>query len=486
MVPPPDGASGYVAYRATRVWRSACATRSPRASRSGRRCSPRSPTGPARRAAPLPVLGHAGGGRRRRAARLAGAAGGGGGGGRPAGAGVPRQGLAGRAFGAQQGGKRGHHLPDRRRSPSCRAASRCRFAPSPSSGWATRVCPRWASPSAASTRRWTPTCGSASRSTPTATVHGVTSWMPVYAPGGGGPVGWTLDVMRRLPDGFRYTMEFLIASACLAFKDGGRARWCSLSGVPLGPGRARTTPPSTAAGLDAFLDTLGATARAVLRVPVAAGVQVQVPAAVRPAVPRLPGRGGTAPDRGRAQPRVPARGRRARLHLHGPALGRVFVTSSMPHTRLRGVAGTTLRVVMARGGSSGLLARQSTRQVDPSAALHRRLPGAPGWQASDPVVEDGAPSRGGNRAGHEPDRRRAARRGPLRDQAVVAGLEALLLVLPALRPGKHPPRPAAGQQRRHRRRRAPGSRRTRTRTWRSSPGCYAAPWCTRTPPATPA
>ena len=46
-----------------------------------------------------------------------------------------------------------------------------------------------------------------------ATVHGVTSWMPAYAPGGGEPQGWTLDVMRRLPDGFRYTMEFLIASS---------------------------------------------------------------------------------------------------------------------------------------------------------------------------------------------------------------------------------------------------------------------------------
>jgi lysylphosphatidylglycerol synthetase-like protein (DUF2156 family) len=47
------------------------------------------------------------------------------------------------------------------------------------------------------------------------TVHGVTSWMPAYGSGGGSPQGWTLDVMRRLPDGFRYTMEFLIASACL-------------------------------------------------------------------------------------------------------------------------------------------------------------------------------------------------------------------------------------------------------------------------------
>ncbi|QMW68259.1 hypothetical protein H4N58_03205 [Mumia sp. ZJ1417] len=36
--------------------------------------------------------------------------------------------------------------------------------------------------------------------------------------------------MRRLPDGFRYTMEFLIASGCVAFKEQGYAM-VSLSGV---------------------------------------------------------------------------------------------------------------------------------------------------------------------------------------------------------------------------------------------------------------
>jgi lysylphosphatidylglycerol synthetase-like protein (DUF2156 family) len=87
------------------------------------------------------------------------------------------------------------------------------------------------------------------------TVHGVTSWMPAYGPGGGPPLGWTLDVMRRLPDGFRYTMEFLIASACLTFKEED-ARFVSLSGVPL----ARAGDPaddSDRGVLDAFLDTLG-------------------------------------------------------------------------------------------------------------------------------------------------------------------------------------------------------------------------------------
>ena len=40
------------------------------------------------------------------------------------------------------------------------------------------------------------------------TVNGITSWMPIFAPGQEQPVGWTLDVMRRLPGGFRYSMEF--------------------------------------------------------------------------------------------------------------------------------------------------------------------------------------------------------------------------------------------------------------------------------------
>jgi phosphatidylglycerol lysyltransferase len=63
------------------------------------------------------------------------------------------------------------------------------------------------------------------------TVHGITSWLPVYSPGGV-VRGWTLDVMRRLPDGFRPVTEFLIASACLAFQQSG-AELVSLSGAPL-------------------------------------------------------------------------------------------------------------------------------------------------------------------------------------------------------------------------------------------------------------
>jgi hypothetical protein len=87
------------------------------------------------------------------------------------------------------------------------------------------------------------------------TVHGVTSWMPAYGPGGGEPKGWTLDVMRRLPDGFRYTMEFLIASACLAFKEEG-ADFVSLSGVPLARAGAGVRDDDGTV-LDGFLATLG-------------------------------------------------------------------------------------------------------------------------------------------------------------------------------------------------------------------------------------
>jgi len=64
------------------------------------------------------------------------------------------------------------------------------------------------------------------------TVHGITSWMPVYA--SGRPAGWTLDFMRRNtdPGTFRGVMEFLIATAALTFQEEG-ARFVSLSGAPL-------------------------------------------------------------------------------------------------------------------------------------------------------------------------------------------------------------------------------------------------------------
>ncbi len=82
------------------------------------------------------------------------------------------------------------------------------------------------------------------------TVHGVTSWMPAYGPDGA-VVGRTLDVMRRLPDGFRPTTEFLIASACLEFKEQGCA-FVSLSGAPLAHGGAEE-----GSALDQLLSWLG-------------------------------------------------------------------------------------------------------------------------------------------------------------------------------------------------------------------------------------
>ncbi|MBP0454334.1 DUF2156 domain-containing protein [Kitasatospora sp. RG8] len=82
------------------------------------------------------------------------------------------------------------------------------------------------------------------------TVHGLTSWMPVYE--NGAPVGWTLDFMRRRSDGFRGVTEFLIASAALGFKEEG-ARFLSLSGAPL----ARSGQDAAPTGMQRMLDWMG-------------------------------------------------------------------------------------------------------------------------------------------------------------------------------------------------------------------------------------
>ncbi|BFV59071.1 DUF2156 domain-containing protein [Kitasatospora sp. CMC57] len=82
------------------------------------------------------------------------------------------------------------------------------------------------------------------------TVHGLTSWMPVYRDGA--PVGWTLDFMRRRSEGFRGVMEFLIASAALGFKEEG-AEFLSLSGAPL----ARAERGAELSALDRTMDWLG-------------------------------------------------------------------------------------------------------------------------------------------------------------------------------------------------------------------------------------
>jgi lysylphosphatidylglycerol synthetase-like protein (DUF2156 family) len=83
------------------------------------------------------------------------------------------------------------------------------------------------------------------------TIEGVTSWLPVHGEEGE-VTGWTLDVMRRRTDGFRPVMEFMIASACLTFKDQG-ALTVSLSGAPL----ARSDPDERLAGIDNVLDLIG-------------------------------------------------------------------------------------------------------------------------------------------------------------------------------------------------------------------------------------
>jgi lysylphosphatidylglycerol synthetase-like protein (DUF2156 family) len=89
-------------------------------------------------------------------------------------------------------------------------------------------------------------------------LHGITSWLPVYAGAGeggagerGAIVGWTLDLMRRRDGGFGPVMEFLIASSALHFAEEGY-RFVSLSGAPL------VRPSDLEAGpVDRLLDRLG-------------------------------------------------------------------------------------------------------------------------------------------------------------------------------------------------------------------------------------
>ena len=85
-------------------------------------------------------------------------------------------------------------------------------------------------------------------------VHGITSWMPVYA--GGRPVGWTLDFMRRDTEQgtFHGMMEFLIATAALTFQEEG-AQFISLSGAPL----ARLDRGEQPSALQRLLDIMAST-----------------------------------------------------------------------------------------------------------------------------------------------------------------------------------------------------------------------------------
>ncbi|MEU5841183.1 DUF2156 domain-containing protein [Rhodococcus sp. NPDC047139] len=85
-------------------------------------------------------------------------------------------------------------------------------------------------------------------------LHAVTSWMPVYRDGK--IVGLTLDFMRRRSDGFRPSIEFLIASAARSAGEEG-LEFLSLSGAPLAS--ADDTSGLDRGALDALLDLLGRT-----------------------------------------------------------------------------------------------------------------------------------------------------------------------------------------------------------------------------------
>ncbi len=62
-------------------------------------------------------------------------------------------------------------------------------------------------------------------------LHGVTSWLPVYGQDGAVD-GWTLDLMRRRDGGFGPVMEFLIGASAQHFSQEGHS-FISLSGAPL-------------------------------------------------------------------------------------------------------------------------------------------------------------------------------------------------------------------------------------------------------------
>ena len=81
-------------------------------------------------------------------------------------------------------------------------------------------------------------------------VHGVTTWLPVHQRGE--VIGWTLDVMRRRPDGFRPVMEFLIAESAMLFQQQ-NYRVMSLSVAPLA---RRTEAVGRRSMLDRTLDVM--------------------------------------------------------------------------------------------------------------------------------------------------------------------------------------------------------------------------------------
>ncbi len=146
-------------------------------------------------------------------------------------------------------------------------------------------------------------------------LHGVLSWMPVYA-GDGVVRGWTLDLMRRRDGGFRSVIEFLIASSCLHFQSEG-AQFLSLSGAPLARSYGRTAGGHRDREVPG---DPGRVAGAGLRIPLAARVQGEVQAAAGADVHDVPRRGRPAAHRHRHHPRLPAHRRCRRPDLRRPAL----------------------------------------------------------------------------------------------------------------------------------------------------------------------
>ena len=122
--------------------------------------------------------------------------------------------------------------------------------------------------------------------------------------------------MRRKDGGFRATIEFLIASSALYFKEQG-AQYLSLSGAPL----ARSDDdPSERVGDRQVPGRAWRPTRAGVRVPVAARVQGEVPAAAVADVHGVPRRGRPAADRHRHHPGLPAGRRGPGSGLGCPAL----------------------------------------------------------------------------------------------------------------------------------------------------------------------
>ncbi|MFT7709752.1 bifunctional lysylphosphatidylglycerol flippase/synthetase MprF [Clavibacter tessellarius] len=69
-------------------------------------------------------------------------------------------------------------------------------------------------------------------------VQAATSWLPTWRDGQ--VVGWTLDFMRRRPDGINGVMEFLIARSAMRMKEDG-IEFMSLSAAPLAQTRAASS-----------------------------------------------------------------------------------------------------------------------------------------------------------------------------------------------------------------------------------------------------